>query len=110
MSHRGPHDQNLRRPTTARGDLGIATRAATGLAYAVALAGATGATLALRDGALVDALVLLVVTLAVAALLAAVSTLLAALQRIEGRLARLEVPDPGRDPSGAAGGGARPPG
>ena len=105
MSERGPRDQNTSHP---RSDLGVAMRAATGLAYAVALAGAGGATLALRDGAIADAVLLLVVTLAVAALLAAVSTLLRSLARIEARLARLEVRDAGTDPSWRPGGGTWP--
>ena len=105
MSERGPRDQNTSHP---RRDLGVATRAATGLAYAVAIAGAGGATLALRDGAIADALLLLVVTLAVAALLAAVSTLLRSLARIEARLARLEPGGAGTDPSWRPGGGTWP--
>jgi hypothetical protein len=91
MSGSGHRLQNPSGPSEPGRDLGIATRAATGLAYAVALAGAAGATLALRDGEIVAALVLLVVTLAVAALLAAVSTLLRSLERIEARLAHLGI-------------------
>jgi hypothetical protein len=79
----------------------IAARAATMMAYVVALAGALAATLSLRDGRLVDALLVLTTTLGVAALLAATGTLLRALRRIERRLRALERGGPSGDPGSA---------
>jgi len=70
-----------------------AARAATMMAYIVAVAGALGATLSLREGDLVAALLVLTTTLGVAALLAATGTLLRALRRIEHRLRALERRD-----------------
>lgn len=108
MTESGRGLQNATGSSDPRRDLGIARRAATGLAYAVALAGAAGATLSLRGGEFTDALVLLVITLAVAALLAAFSTLLRSLDRIEARLARLERSGAGPIPPPHQGGGAFP--
>ncbi len=68
----------------------VAGRAALIVAYAVALVGAGAATLALRAGDVVDAVLVLTTTLGVAALLAATSTLLRALRDVERRLGRLE--------------------
>jgi hypothetical protein len=60
------------------------------MAYVVAVVGAAAATLALREGELTDAILVLTTTLGVAALLAATGTLLRALGDVERRLARLE--------------------
>ena len=68
----------------------VAARAATLMAYVVGIVGAGGATLALRSGAVVDAALVLTVSLGVAALLAATGTLLRSLERIEQRLRRIE--------------------
>lgn len=68
----------------------VAARAATGMAYGVALVGAAAGTWALRSGAVVDAILVLTVSLGVAALLAATGTLLRALRDVEARLRRLE--------------------
>jgi len=79
-------------PTDGTGRPGSATasRAATLMAYVVAVVGAAAATLALREGELTDAILVLTTTLGVAALLAATGTLLRALGDVERRLARLE--------------------
>ena len=69
---------------------GIAARAALIVAYAVALVGAGAATLSLREGEVVDAVIVLTTTLGVAALLAATGTLLRGLRDVERRLGRLE--------------------
>jgi hypothetical protein len=68
----------------------VAARAATLMAYVVGIVGAGAATLALRSGAVVDATLVLTVSLGVAALLAATGTLLRSLERIEQRLRRIE--------------------
>jgi hypothetical protein len=65
-------------------------RAAAMMAYAVALVGAGAATLALRAGDLVAAVLVLTTTLGVSALLAATGTLLRALRDVERRLQRIE--------------------
>jgi hypothetical protein len=65
-------------------------RAAVIIAYAVALVGAAGATVTLREGEVVAALLVLTSTLGVAALLAATGTLLRGLRDIERRLRALE--------------------
>jgi len=75
------------RPSTADA---TAARAASLMAYVVAVAGALGATLSLREGDVVAALLVLTTTLGVAALLAATSTLLRALRDVERRLSGLE--------------------
>jgi hypothetical protein len=68
----------------------MAARAATLMAYVVSLVGAGAATLALRAGELVPAVLVLTTTLGVAALLAATGTLLRGLRDVEQRLRRLE--------------------
>ncbi len=75
----------------------VAVRATTIMAYAVAVAGAFGATLSLREGETIAAVLVLTSTLGVAALLAATGTLLRGLRRVEQRLRALEraVPDAG---------------
>jgi len=75
---------------TAPDRAATAARAAIIVAYAVALVGAGGATLSLREGDLVAALLVLTTTLGVAALLAATGTLLRGLRDVERRLRRLE--------------------
>jgi hypothetical protein len=77
-----------------------AARAASSMAYVVAVAGALGATLSLREGDVVAALLVLTSTLGVAALLAATSTLLRALRDVERRLRALERQGPERQGSG----------
>jgi hypothetical protein len=72
-----------------------AARAASLMAYVVAVAGALGATLSLREGDVVAALLVLTTTLGVAALLAATGTLLRVLRDIERRLRALERQGPG---------------
>jgi hypothetical protein len=77
-------DTPLRTPTER------SARAAVIIAYAVALVGAAGATLALREGEVVAALLVLTPTLGVAALLAATGMLLRGLRDVERRLRALE--------------------
>jgi hypothetical protein len=72
------------------GPVAVAARAASIMAYVVALVGAAAATLTLRGGELVPAVLILTTTLGVAALLAATGTLLRGLQAVEHRLRRLE--------------------
>jgi fatty acid desaturase len=79
-----PGMQTDTRPTS------VAARAATLMAYVVALVGAGAATLALRSGEVVPAVLVLTTTLGVAALLAATGTLLRGLEDVEARLRRLE--------------------
>jgi len=79
-----------------------AARAASLMAYAVAVAGALGATLSLREGDAVAALLVLTSTLGIAALLAATGTLLKALRDIERRLRTLERQDRRTDPGAPA--------
>jgi DNA-binding PucR family transcriptional regulator len=67
-----------------------AARAATIMAYVVAVVGAFGATLSLREGEVVAAVVVLTTTLGVAALLSATGTLLRTLRAVERRLRALE--------------------
>ena len=68
----------------------VAARAATGMAYVVALVGAGAATWALRSGDAVEAILVLTVSLGVTALLAATGTLLRALRDVEVRLRHIE--------------------
>ena len=68
----------------------VAARAANLMAYVVGIVGAGAATIALRSGAVVDAALVLTVSLGVAALLAATGTLLRSLERIEQWLRRIE--------------------
>lgn len=67
-----------------------AARASVIVAYAVALVGAGGATLSLREGDVVAAVIVLATTLGVSALLAATGTLLRGLRDVERRLRRIE--------------------
>ena len=89
-------DEPLRSPAerSARSDSSAASataaRAAVIIAYAAALVGAAGATVALREGEVVAALLVLTSTLGVAALLAATGTLLRGLRDVERRLRALE--------------------
>ena len=71
-----------------------AVRASTAMAYIVAVAGALGATVALREREFITALLVLTTTLGVAALLAATGTLLRALRDIERRIRMLEQQPP----------------
>jgi len=84
-----------------------AARATSVMAYAVAIVGALGATIALRAGDIVAALLVLTTTLGVAALLAGIGTLLRGLRDIESRLRAierrpLERPRPSTDPDSAS--------
>lgn len=89
-------DDPLRTPTERSGGSdgnatsATAARAAVIIAYAVALVGAAGATVALREGEVVAALLVLTSTLGVSALLAATGTLLRGLRDVERRLRALE--------------------
>jgi hypothetical protein len=68
----------------------VAARAATILAYAVALVGTGGGTLSLRAGDLATALIVWTTSLAVAATLVGMATLLRSVERLDRRLAQLE--------------------
>lgn len=72
------------------GPTSVAARAATLMAYVVAVVGSGGATLALREGDAITAVLVLTVALGVAALLASTGTLLRALRDVEQRLRRIE--------------------
>ena len=72
------------------GPAGVAAHAALIVAYAVALVGAGAATLSLREGEVVAAVLVLTTSLGVSGLLAATGTLLRGLRDVERRLARLE--------------------
>ena len=85
----GPAPGSAAGPSTAA-RLATAARAATLMAYVVALVGAAGGTLALRDGDLATALLVWTVTLGVAALLGATSTLVRALRETTERLDAIE--------------------
>jgi hypothetical protein len=76
-------------PTGPR-ELDVAARAATSLAYAVALVGTGGGTLSLRDGDLATALIVWTTSLAVAATLVGMATLLRAIRGISRRIDDLE--------------------
>jgi hypothetical protein len=76
-------------PTGPR-ELDVASRATTLIAYAVALVGTGGGTLALRDGDLATALIVWTTSLAVAATLVGVGTLLRAVAGLSRRMATLE--------------------
>jgi len=89
-----------REPVPATGDA-TAVRAASIMAYLVAVAGALGTTVALREGDLVAGFLILTVTLGVAALLAATSTLLRSLRAIERRLELLDRSGPDEAPDSA---------
>lgn len=77
-------------PGPAR-ELAVASRAARIMAYAVAVAGTGGGTLALRDGDVPAALVVWTTTLAVAAVLVGTATLMRAVRALTDRVAALEV-------------------
>ena len=97
-----PHDPSGS-ARTSQADA-TASRAASMMAYVIAVAGALGATVSLREGDVVAAILVLTTTLAVAALLAATGTLLRAVRDVERRLRALEQRDPGGrgdDPSAA---------
>lgn len=83
-------DDDLRPHGDIPRELATATRAATIMAYAIALVGAGGGTLALRDGDLPAALIVWTTSLAVAALLSGLGTLLRATRDVTRRLTRLE--------------------
>jgi hypothetical protein len=85
------HPSHADRPSSADA---TAARAASLMAYVVAVAGAFGATLSLREGDIMSAVLVLSTTLGVAALLAATATLLRALRDVERRLLALERPGP----------------
>lgn len=68
----------------------VAARAATGMAYVVALVGTGSGTLALRAGDGTEAILVLTMSLGVTALLAAIGTLLRAIRDVERRLHRVE--------------------
>jgi hypothetical protein len=71
-------------------ELAVATRAARIMAWAVAVAGTGGGTLALRDGDLATALVVWTTTLAVAAVLVGTATLMRAVEALTARVGALE--------------------
>lgn len=71
-------------------ELAVASRAARIMAYAVAVAGTGGGTLALRDGDVPAALVVWTTTLAVAAVLVGTATLMRAVRTLTLRVAALE--------------------
>jgi hypothetical protein len=75
---------------TQPGPTNVAARAATMMAYVVALVGAGAATLLLRDADVAASVLVLTTTLGVAALLAATGTLLRGLGEVERRLRRIE--------------------
>ena len=72
-------------------DATASSRAARIMAYAVAVAGTGGGTLALRDGDVPAALVVWTTTLAVAAVLVGTATLMRAVRALTDRVAALEV-------------------
>jgi hypothetical protein len=72
------------------GETAVAARAATMMAYVVAVAGAGSATILLRAGEVTGAVLVLTTTLGVAALLASTGTLLRGLRDVERRLRRIE--------------------
>jgi hypothetical protein len=72
------------------GQTAVAARAATLMAYVVAVVGAGAATIALREGDVTQAVLVLTTTLGVSALLAATGTLLRGLRDVERRLRRIE--------------------
>lgn len=83
-------DDDLRPHGDIPRELATATRAATIMAYAIALVGAGGGTLALRDGDLSAALIVWTTSLAVAAVLVGLGTLLRAVRDVTRRLTVLE--------------------
>ncbi len=78
-------------PADPARELAVASRAAGIMAYAVAVAGTGGGTLALRDGDVPAALVVWTTTLAVAAVLVGTATLLRAVRALSDRVAALEA-------------------
>jgi len=83
-------DDELHTASDIPRELATASRAATIMAYAIALVGAGGGTLALRDGDLAAALIVWTTSLAVAAVLVGLGTLLRALRDVSRRLSVLE--------------------
>jgi len=79
------------RPATDPEGTGVAARAATLMAYVVALVGAGVGTLALRDGDLPTAVLVWTTTLGVAAVLVGMGTLLRAVLHLTGRVRALEA-------------------
>jgi hypothetical protein len=77
-------------PGSDAAQLDVAARAATILAYAVALVGTGGGTLSLRAGDLATALIVWTTSLAVAATLVGMATLLRAVEHLGRRLSALE--------------------
>lgn len=71
-------------------ELAVASRAARIMAYAVAIAGTSGGTLALRDGDVPAALIVWTTTLAVAAVLVGTATLMRAVRALSDRVGALE--------------------
>jgi hypothetical protein len=78
------------RPAAPPRQLDVAARAATILAYAVAVVGTGGGTLSLRSGDLATALIVWTTSLAVAATLVGMATLLRAVEHLSQRMATLE--------------------
>jgi hypothetical protein len=78
------------RPSDGPRQLDVAARAATILAYAVALVGTGGGTLSLRAGDLATALIVWTTSLAVAATLVGMATLLRAVDALARRMTLLE--------------------
>ena len=93
MSHPGPATPSAPDDPAAAAsarELAVASRAARIMAYAVAVAGTGGGTLALRDGDVPAALVVWTTTLAVAAVLVGTATLMRAVRGLTDRVAALE--------------------
>jgi len=78
------------RPSAPPGQPDVAARAATILAYAVALVGTGGGTLSLRAGDIATALIVWTTSLAVAATLVGMATLLRAVEHLTQRMTLLE--------------------
>jgi hypothetical protein len=78
------------RPSTPPAQPDVAARAATIIAYAVALVGTGGGTFSLRAGDIATALIVWTTSLAVAATLVGLATLLRAVERLTQRMALLE--------------------
>lgn len=77
-------------PAAADRELAVAARAARIIAWAVAIVGTGGGTLALRDGDLGTALVVWTTSLAVAAVLVGTATLMRAVAALADRVTGLE--------------------
>jgi len=90
MSHPGDATPGPESGSADR-ELAVASRAARIIAWAVAIAGTGGGTLALRDGDLASALVVWTTTLAVAAVLVGTATLMRAVHVLAARVGALEA-------------------